>query len=226
MALGHGPTVVTDGLVLALDAADANSYSGSGTAWTDLSGKGNNGTLTSMNGSNYNSANGGYLDFDGSIDQIDCGSSNNFAFGTGDFTIEFWCNPDTVGTEGIISISSNGSFSSTNWQFRYKSSKVRWIYSSTSDILSSSAVSAGEWTHIVATRSGTTLTLYINAVSKGTGSSSADLSDNGTLRIGTSRDESGYFNGKISNVKLYKGKALTVAEVTQNFNALKGRYGI
>ena len=226
MGLAHSPQIITDGLVLALDAANTKSYPGNGTTWTDLSGKGNNGTLTSMNGSNYNSANGGYLDFDGSIDQIDCGSSDNFAFGTGDFTIEFWCNPDALGTAGIISISSSGGLSSTNWQFRYNSSKVRWIYSSTSNINSSSTVSTGEWTQIVATRSGTALTLYINAVSEATGSSSANLSDNGTLRIGTSRDESSYFNGKISNVKLYKGKALTAAEVTQNFNALKGRYGV
>ena len=123
MGLAHSPQIVTDNLVFCLDAANTKSYGGSGTTWTDLSGKGNNGTLTSMNGSNYNSANGGYLDFDGSIDQINCGSSDDFAFGTGDFTIEFWCNPDTVGTEGIISISSNGSFSSTNWQFRYNHQK-------------------------------------------------------------------------------------------------------
>ena len=90
MGLAHSPRIVTEGLVLALDAGNTKSYPGSGTTWTDLSGKGNNGSLTSMNGNNYNSANGGYLDFDGSIDQINCGSSDDFAFGTGDFTIEFW----------------------------------------------------------------------------------------------------------------------------------------
>ena len=224
MGLAHSPRIVTDGLVLALDAGNTKSYPGSGTTWTDLSGKGNNGALTSMNGNNYNSANGGYLDFDGSIDQINCGSSDDFAFGTGEFTIEFWCNPDALGSAGIISISSDGSFSSTNWQFRYHSSNVRWLYSSTASITSSSTVSAGEWTQIVATRSGTALTLYINAVSEATGSSSANLSDTGVLRIGRNRDGNSYFDGKISNVKLYKGKALTAAEVLQNYNATKGRY--
>ena len=224
MAVGYNPRIVTDGLVIALDAGNTKSYPGSGTTWTDLSGKGNNGALTAMNGNNYNSANGGYLDFGGSIDQINCGSSDDFAFGTGDFTIEFWCNPDVLGTKGIISISSDGNYSSTNWQFRYSSSKVRWDYSSTSNIASNSTVSVGEWTHVVATRSGTTLTLYINAVSEATGSSSANLSDTGVLRIGRNRNGDSHFDGKISNVKLYKGKALTAAEVKQNYDALKGRY--
>ena len=201
-----------------------NTADDAGLYWSDISGKGNNGTPT--NGPIFSSDNGGYFTFDGSNDQIDCGSSDDFAFGTGDFTIEFWCNPDTVGTEGIISISSTGTNATTNWQFRYGSSKVRWIYSSSSDIISNSTVSTGEWTHVVATRSGTTLTLYINAVSEGTGSSSANLSDNGTLRIGCTRGQTNFFDGKISNVKLYKGKALTAEEVAQNYNALRGRYGI
>ena len=225
MTAHAGPDAADNGLVLALDAADANSYpSSGGSTWYDLMGN-SNGTLTGE--PTFSSDNGGTIVFDGTDDVINCGSSDDFAFGTGDFTIEVWCNPDTFGfNKGIISISPSGGNATTNWQIRYNNQNVRWNYSGSSDIISNSTVSAGEWTHIVATRSGTALTLYINAVSKGTGSSSANLSDNGTLRIGTSRDQSGYFNGKISNVKLYKGKALTAAEVTQNFNALKGRYGI
>ena len=136
MGAAAGPNVVEDGLVLALDAGNTKSYPGSGTTWTDLSGKDNNGTLT--DGPTFNSANGGSIVFDGTNDQINCGSSDDFAFGTGDFTIEFWCNPDTVGTECIIAISSNGGISTTNWQFRYNSSKMRWIYSQTANITSNS----------------------------------------------------------------------------------------
>ena len=66
MALHHSPRIVTSGLVLALDAADRNSYPGSGTTWTDLSGNANNGTLT--NGPTFNSANGGSIVFDGTND--------------------------------------------------------------------------------------------------------------------------------------------------------------
>ena len=67
MALHHSPRVVTDGLVLCLDAASRESYPGSGTVWTDLAGS-NNGTLT--NGPTFNSANGGSIVFDWSNDHI------------------------------------------------------------------------------------------------------------------------------------------------------------
>lgn len=76
MALAHNPKIVTDGLVLCLDAANPKSYPGSGTVWSDLSGNGNNGTL--VNGVGYNSNNGGYLTFDGSNDG---GGSGNFGGG-------------------------------------------------------------------------------------------------------------------------------------------------
>ena len=69
MSLNHGgKPIVTDGLVLCLDAANPKSYPGSGTTWTDLSGNGNNGTL--VNGVGYNSDNGGSLSFDGVNDYV------------------------------------------------------------------------------------------------------------------------------------------------------------
>jgi len=58
-----GPNIVTSGLVLQLDAANTKSYPGSGTTWTDLSGNGNNGTLT--NSPTFSSANGGIFTFNG-----------------------------------------------------------------------------------------------------------------------------------------------------------------
>ena len=68
MGLAHSPSLVMNGLVLALDAANPKSYPGSGTTWTDLSGRGNTGTLT--NGPTYSSANGGSLVFDGTNDYV------------------------------------------------------------------------------------------------------------------------------------------------------------
>ena len=76
MALSHSPLIVTDGLVLCLDAANKKSYSGSGTTWTDRSGNGNNGTL--VNGPTFDSGNGGSIDFDGVDDNVNLGNDSSF----------------------------------------------------------------------------------------------------------------------------------------------------
>ena len=70
-----GPDISESGLVLALDAGNSKSYPGAGTTWTDLSGRGNTGTLTNMDGTNFNSANGGSLTFDGSDEFVQCSGS-------------------------------------------------------------------------------------------------------------------------------------------------------
>ena len=68
MGLAHSPSIVTDGLVLCLDAANTKSYPGSGTTWTDISGKGYDGTLT--NGPTFSSNYGGNIVLDGSNDFV------------------------------------------------------------------------------------------------------------------------------------------------------------
>jgi hypothetical protein len=74
MALSHSPRIVTDGLVLCLDAANKRSYPGAGTTWIDLTANKNNGTL--VNGPTFDSANGGSIVFDGTNDRVDCGATN------------------------------------------------------------------------------------------------------------------------------------------------------
>jgi hypothetical protein len=82
------PKIVTNGLVLNYDAGQQNSYSGSGTTWTDLSGRGNTGTLT--NGPTYSSANGGSIVFDGVDDYVNIGSQSLVGSGTSPFSVELW----------------------------------------------------------------------------------------------------------------------------------------
>ena len=76
MAVGYNPKIITDGLVLCLDAGNTKSYPGSGTSWSDLSGQGNTGTL--VNGPTYSSADGGSIVFDGSNDYGSLSSLNLF----------------------------------------------------------------------------------------------------------------------------------------------------
>ena len=86
MGLGHSPSVVTSGLVLALDAGNTKSYPGTGTTWTDLSGNSNTGTLISS--PTFSSVNGGSLTFNGSTNYVDCGNATNLQLYTG--TIAAW----------------------------------------------------------------------------------------------------------------------------------------
>jgi hypothetical protein len=86
--------LVTEGLVLSLDAGNASSYSGSGNRWTDLSGKGNHGSL--YNSVTYNSSNQGSLVFNGYENgqgpnpYVLLPTNTDFDFGSGDFTVEMW----------------------------------------------------------------------------------------------------------------------------------------
>ena len=97
MGLGHSPRIVTDGLVLCLDAASKRSYPGTGTTWTDLKG-GNNGTLT--NGPTFSSDNGGRIVFDGTDDEIQL--SSPISFNGNSASICAWCTKS-----GIIAAGSN-----------------------------------------------------------------------------------------------------------------------
>ena len=88
MSYKYGPSIVTDGLVFYVDAANENSYPGSGTDWADLSG---DATATLTNGPTYSSNNGGYIDFDGSNDHVEVTGINVSALST--FTLEAWVYP-------------------------------------------------------------------------------------------------------------------------------------
>lgn len=102
MGINHQGPIVTDGLVLCLDAANPKSYPGSGTAWMDLSGNGNNGTLT--NGPTYNSGNKGSIVFDGVNDYVRTNYQlQQLTFNQ--FSVSSWCNSSNFGKNymGIVS---------------------------------------------------------------------------------------------------------------------------
>jgi len=79
MAFANGSRIVTDGLVLALDASDRNSFVSGSTIWNDLSGNGNNGTL--VNGPTFDSGSGGSIVFNRSTQYGPIGTTG-FPFGT------------------------------------------------------------------------------------------------------------------------------------------------
>lgn len=120
MGFYRGPHIVTDGLVLALDAANPTSYPGSGTTWRDLSGNNNSGSL--VNGPTFNSVNGGSIVFDGSNDYVNIpyagNTSNSFTF-----TIVMKCNNmdsnTSLNRQTLFGLSQNGNAALDNLMLRY-----------------------------------------------------------------------------------------------------------
>jgi len=95
MGIAYNPRIVTDGLVLALDAGNTKSYPGSGSTWTDLSGINN----ASLNGATFSSFGGGSIEFDGTNDYVDLGGKTYIGSGeietgeaNGNYTLEAWIN--------------------------------------------------------------------------------------------------------------------------------------
>ena len=118
--------LITDSLVVYLDASNNSSYSGSGTTWSDISGNGNNFTLT--NGPTYASANGGAIVFDGTNDSaVSALNQAFFQFGTGDYSYGLWVKLDTQGSSSYAAVLSSGGGSEANsWQIDlYLTNKYR-----------------------------------------------------------------------------------------------------
>ena len=223
MGLAHSPRIVTDNLVLALDAANTKSYDGSGTTWTDLSGKGNNGTIS---GATHTSGAGGYFDFDGTNDYVS--HSNDSFVSNGGATLESWFNIDTLSADRTL-INHSG-FSYFNL-LRTSNNKIRLEYKSTSadntQLFSTSTISTGSWYYVVGVVNSTGARIYINGELDASNSTPQNLGTvSSTLYVGGYNTNSLYrFDGKIAVAKRYD-KPLTAAEVLQNYNALRGRFGV
>ena len=247
MALVHGiKPIVTSGLVLCLDAANRKSYPGSGTAWTDLSGNGNNGTLSATS-IGYNSANGGSLVFDGVNDYVN--NSTNFlpnqlfADSNGSWSVSCWfkfpVNP--IGTRSVNAswsligrsggIATSGTFiiyvgSETDTTYgAYTPFKVASTIRGAVTVISDS-VNTDTWNNVVLTWDGSAGKYYFNTQQGVLSVGAAALQSYTQFYVGGGGSLTGhYYEGSISLVSIYN-RALTPQEIQQNFNATRGRYGI
>jgi hypothetical protein len=252
MSYNNGPRIITNGLVLCLDAGNPKSYPGIGTSWVDLSGNGNNGTLT--NGPAFNSSNTGSIVFDGINDYCDTpltyGGTNSCSFGC------FMKAPDATQRSGLIGFRS---------QFFFLAPSISqcliyitgdndagtagrglvvqdWIggYSGNNFVISTnrtvyainSNVCDNLWHNIMITRSSSATRLFIDNILIGEtlGSTPNIMSDPifklGVAGNGGSNNLSGYhFNGSLGLCYFYN-RALSASEVSQNYNAIKGRFNL
>jgi len=221
---GSTGEIISTGLVLHLDAANTDSYSGAGVIWTDLIGR-NNATLTGS--VSYN--NGGYMSFSGGYINLYSSSSpytNDFSFGTGDFSLEVWVKVLTGGNQAILSsnLYTNGILlreGSTPYHddvYINGANYVDWIYGH---------YATNQWAQLVLSRVSDLCTFYVNGSATGNVTNAGNLTSGANVRLGiANHDNSEILNGDISIFRMYKGHGLTQAEVTQNFNADKSRYGL
>jgi hypothetical protein len=226
-----GPNVVIDSLVLYLDAGNDESYPGSGTAWTDLSGNGNNGTLT--NGPTYNSSNGGSLVFDGSNDYVNLGYIFQYQ---DNFTVECVAKVNSASPSAGVCGSITPIIMNNDWGWNILMDtlgKPRWeIYDlgQNGAFVESSIGNFGEWIHCVGYKSGTTVGFYVNGISQGTDNlilnsvyyAGPPFSIGGNYTCGS---QPYYMNGRVSIARVYN-RALSASEIQQNFNATKSRFGL
>ena len=204
---------------MALDAGNTKSYPGSGTTWFDKSASGNDGTLT--NGVSTATDGNGSLNFDGTNQYVELDSSLAF---TGAFTMTCFFKRDTTGERSFLGKTggSGGTklifLSNNNIFFRMVDgeSAVNFDIGFTNALL-------GEWTYLAAVRSSSNVikaslngnALTTNAARTGTFSPNA---------IGRNGDGQ-YWDGKLAGMQVYD-RELTASEIQQNYNALKGRFGL
>jgi hypothetical protein len=229
LAINYNPKIITDNLVLCLDAANPKSYGGSGTTWRDLSGRGNTGTL--VNGVGYSSANKGSLSFDGSNDEVT--TTTQFT-NPQTFSIGVWFKTSVASGNKIIGFESSQtgtgtvSYDRQIWIGTDGKLKFGIWTGNTTTVTSPLTYNDNNWHYAVGTYGGegTTMRLYVDGISVATASGNS-VSYNGYWRIAgyKSWDVSGYFPGNISVVQVYN-KGLSASEVKQNYNATKSRYGL
>jgi hypothetical protein len=236
MAFNYSPKIVTDGLVMYLDAGNNRSYASGSTSWLDLSRGENNGTLT--NGPTFSSANGGSIVFDGTNDYVDIATLANIHY-TSSLTLESWVLLTGTGVGGGYRGIVGKGLTDTDEEYSLSvSTGANKIYmdvgGGSGPYIDATYVSSLNTTyHIVGTHQrvvGTsTLTIYVNGnfISNTTAGSTQALNSNSYNTVIGSRFSTGSqsWPGYIYNVKMYN-RALSAQEVLQNYNALKGRFNL
>ena len=237
MGIRRGPSIVTDGLTFAVDAANPDSYISGSTIWKDQTVNQNNGTL--INGPTFDSADGGSIVFDGTDDYVDIADNDNLSFGDGatdsPFSISTWVKMDDatkfravgkygaskveylLATDASDKISFNLYDDSTSGKIGRKFNTALTSYQ-------------GQWIHFVATYNGNSnasgLKIYLNGArvdDTNNVSGTYTAMENTTQPLYFGKLTTTYANGNIASVQIYN-RELSSNEVLQNYNALKGRF--
>ena len=241
MTIAGGPDLITDGLILDLDAANSKSYSGSGTVWRDLSGNGYDGTLT--NGPLYKNQNGGVISFDGTNDYVAFANTTIGSFNNATFSFGSWFYFDGTSQAGTMIGKRNDSpYNQYNMSINNDAQNgglgTKLTAFANSDQNSGGymtfnyQLSGAAWYYGVCVINNNSQKLYVNGVNV---LSLSQLYSGTTFNISgkplyvgalnVNNAPVGFFKSNIATAFLYN-RALSASEVSQNYNALKGRFGL
>ena len=240
MSFHYSPNVVTDSLILSVDAANTKCYTPSATTLKELTAV-NTGNLIA--GVGYSSANLGAWTFDGTDDYIDLGTRLPSLGLTYPMSIDIWFKP-TAGLTTSTGIFAGAVNPVNNVYLGFSiilSLPTYVIQAQIGDgagagstnrrtLLTTQSVNAGAWNHVVATASaGPVFEVYINGVlaTGATSGSGGPLSwgTNATAQIASYAGFPNELSGSVASVKYYN-KKLSASEVLQNYDALKTRFGL
>lgn len=223
--------IVTNGLILSLDAADRNSYVGSGTVWSDVSGTSLTGSL--VNGPTFNTNYNGYFTFDGNndyfeMDPISSGSDS------GTYTWDCWVFSSISGSSFIRGLDGFG----TGWSVSIGVGLVSGIYTPGVSIVTTSPTTtqyscngsgsvSNKWFNVVGIwQPGVSLSVYSNGVLQAVSGNTSTNLRSSTKGWGTGRQPSTtYFTSSNATLKVYN-RVLSQTEILQNYNAQKSRFGL
>ena len=235
MGIARGPKIVTSGLVLALDAADKLSYPGTGTTWRDLSGNNNTGTLT--NGPTFSAANMGSIVFDGTNDYVNIPYNVNLN-PSSNISVSLWLTLTATDTtirnpielsavsDELYFILWRADLSPKRWGWGVKQSN-----GTTAETTSTATnFSTNTWYNIalVANSSAGQVYFYYNGILDSGVAYNGTIKQNASAILSIAADAANsrrYWQGNISNTLIYN-RALSTAEVLQNYNATKKRFGL
>lgn len=226
------PSIVTSNLVFWYDPSNTVSYPGTGTTVTNLANTSLAETLTNVT---YTSP---YFTYNGSNATSSVADNSLLEPGSGDFTLEAWVYYSTItGSSRCIMGKTDGG-NSADWSYglRTQSSGLTYmeVGNGTTTITSPTyTVSTGQWYQIVGVWTNVasnSIALYVNGVSVGSNSHSFSSVKNSTRPLFFGSFDGGatfgqWFNGRMGITRMYSS-ALTGAQILQNYNADKSKYGL
>jgi hypothetical protein len=223
MATNYSPTIVTDGMQLCLDAANSKSYPGSGTTWYDLSGNNYDATLVSAP---TVTARG--VELNGSNQYITLAHGGNLSFSSGDFTVSVWCNYN--GGTGYGGIITNDASSDNAWKIFKDGSLAYFKARSGSTIVNFPAYTLNTFHCYTYTRTASLLQVYFDGVAGASAATPASPTSYNNIAFGSYRYADAlilyYLNNQTIGATTLYNRALSAAEIKQNFEAHKSRYGL